>query len=437
MIGIDTIYQLAHRDACTGSIPLKDTSGIYEFTSGQLQILNDKNYEDIMVNSARSKTLKRKRDEIFTDMLSKQSIADNDLATNDQKIVETEIKIEKMNPKIGSLRQEKLDEEELLSSRGYILPCEPNSKEEDLVDSKQMRDSSKIFKKYWLGIKKWAGVFAIIITLEAFFGLSLWDTMRDQKSIIHVILRIAASGLLVISLHMAEKRYKENKSRRYAGYIVMGIFSLIALLFGAIVLGYIYPEYLETNTISLDIFNLSSESDTQTSDSNRGWVGFFMRYDFFIAILCIIIFMLIRFLDTSIIKETLDENESVESTATANTNSIKPAISQFLYLCSKYNADLQSRKKYKKRLELLKHSPTILMIKVHSSLLNAKEAIEKMDEEILEKENKIDVLLRTLNANLNQYKIDFIDIFQSKPSASFVTVVWPTRDDILRYYNVL
>jgi len=244
MMPESTLYNLANRDARTGSIPARNEDGCFEPSNGLRKIFNHSEFAAIPEDFATLKRMNQEQQDLYRKMLHQQGVYDK-CKLSEENLKEKEDELEREQTELEIIQEDILQEKQRLINRGQNPPEEVSK--EDSITANTPSEKKKGIN--WKALKKWGIVFLTIVILEGFFGLALWDSLRDQKSIVQVALRILASGILVITLHIAEHRFKTTKKKVYAVYIVYGILTLVALLIGSLVLGYFFPEYLEGNCL--------------------------------------------------------------------------------------------------------------------------------------------------------------------------------------------
>ena len=436
MMTREDIYALAIQDARTGDIPVKDSNGNIIINRGQNIILGDKDNEKLRTLSSQLAIQQKLRADAFDQMLGQNTPLGKSVNITDANIKRLENDIATLTAAIELAKENITQEEERQITKGFDLPEKPSKIKEVVIDEEEKNSFIDKLKAQWNQIKKWIGVFFVIALIEVFFGLALFDSLREEKSLIQVFLRIGSSAVLVITLHLAERKYKENGAKVFGGYIVFGIILLVALLFGSIVLGYLYPENLNDGNISTNVFDLTNTNIIQEKAAGRSFTGLYITYDFFLGIIGLITFMLISFLDKSKKIEIEDENIVAESSNMATVN-YGPAGAILKRMYSNLQEDENRLSKMENQLKELKNDASPLLKKIEGIMIAAKSQIKEIDEKITEIENAIEVLLKKIETNLQQYQVDFIDIFKSKPAASFVTPQWPDSDDIKKYFKLI
>ncbi|NKQ38838.1 MAG: hypothetical protein HF967_05090, partial [Methanosarcinales archaeon] len=378
MITREDIYALALQDARTGDIPVKDSNGNTIMNRGQNIILGDKDNEKLRTLSSDLAIQKKLRADAFDQMLGQNTPLGKSVNITDTNIKKLENEIATLTASIELAKEDITEEEERQVTKGFDLPEKPSKFKEVGIDEEVKDSFIDKLKSQWKGIRKWLGVFFVIALIEVFFGLALFESMREQKSLIQVFLRIASSAVLVITLHLGERKYKENGAKVFAGYIVFGIILLVVLLFGSLVLGYLYPEYLNDGNLSTNVFDLTDTDVMQEETVNRGFTGLFLKYDFFIGIIGLIAYMLISFLDKSKKNEEVDENFVAESSNMV-TDNYGPTGAILNRMYSNIMEDENRLSKIEFQLKELKNDASPLLEKIEGIMTAAKSQIKEID----------------------------------------------------------
>jgi len=213
-----------------------------------------------------------------------------------------------------------------------------------------------------------------------------------------------------------------------------GIVTLTTILIGSLVLGYFFPEYLEGNVgFDANVFDLNLDETSINTAAPRSVIGFYIRYDFILGIIAVIIFMLISFLETGKRKNKSSVENSLVNKVKVNIN---PAFIQLLNLYEKEFAQIEKVNNLKIEIQKLKAEPNYLSVEVLDLLKMHKQKIEELKLQISNKRNSLEQRFNQLEEQLNQYKVDFKDVYCSLPTAYLFNPVWPDRKDINQYYNI-
>jgi len=439
MIDNDTIYILASRDARTGNIPSRTDEGEFTPNDGMNEILIDDDNSYIKDVSRKISTLENTRKSKIDEMSHQQNLFEK--SRKDDAYYESQKREldEKNNDYL--LTEDKIKQESnRLSNRGHNPPTEAsffNTK----TESKSENDSSKKFRTVkpinWNPIKKWIIVFFTAGGIEAFFGLAMWDSLRDQKSITEVILRIVATAAIVFTLHLAESKLKKLKKRVYAVYIVYGILTLLILLIGSLILGYYFPEYIEPSTaLANDAFNLNSFTDTPNYEAPRDLIGLFLKYDYVLGLLAVIIYLLIFFLEDDIPKLINTQGDLNQSEANVKLNKNLKVFNSLENMYLKKRVLHGEIRVLKNEIQFLESKPSRLSLEILDFLKERQKEIQAIDEELSKLKIQQEKILDRLMSQLMRYETDYLDVFKENPIFSIVTPDWPKEADVLRYYNI-
>jgi hypothetical protein len=430
MIPKSTIYEWANLDARTRSIPARNEDGNFRPSNGMRKMFNHSDYASIPEINSIAVRKNAEHTDLLNQMLNQKTVYDKSKLSGEY-LEEKENELIRDSAELDLIQEDINQERQRLIDRGHNPPEEIKPKESKKTDSVP----KKKINFDWKVLKKWGVVFITIVVLELFFGLALWDSLRDQKSIVQVALRIAASGILVITLHMAEHRYKNTKRRIYAAYIIYGIVTLVALLIGSLVLGYFFPEHLEGSAgFDPNIFDLNTNETSIAPTPTSSLIGFFILYDFILGITAVIVFMLIGFLEIGKKKDGSDDIELQESQK--KQEKTNPVFIHLLNLYQTKEVKAGNVNSLKTEVEKLKSEPDPLSLEVLEVLQNLKKRVEILEEEISDQQNLLEQRYRELEERLNQYEIDFTDVSRSFASTPFTTPVWPNRSDIVQYYKI-
>jgi hypothetical protein len=449
MVTDEHIFHVASRDARANNYPVRDEEKGFIFPRGMREILDDSSFlKTIKAYLKENRLLKKRCKDAFDRMISKSPMHEDEISNTNQELVKAKLAYEETFAKLEAIEDEIEDEEMRLTNAGFEVPYINSQIEENVQNKHKLKKTQdgSVIRTYLKSIdlkpiKKWMIAFFVIVILEAFFGLALWDSLRDQKSVVEVFLRIGASGLLVVILHLSEVKYKKNKKWYYAVFIVYGILSLLVLLVGSLALGYFFPEYIDGgNTISDSVFDLTGSSTGSTTTQEIGFIGFFIRYDFIIGILGVVIFMLISFLDTTSInpKRKRHENpifkEFEEHEPLVNKKRL--VFGHLMSLYRKRNRLRFSYKEKKQAYQELKEQPSQMISVINEELKHTKTGIQEMIQTIEHNENETDTLVKLLESHIESYKMIFLEVFNKTPSSEFVIVDWPNKHELLKYYQM-
>lgn len=425
----NTIYNLASRDVHTNSISSRDENGIFKPTNGITAILLHDQFKPLRTYSSELQSLQTKKQDVLTSMLQLQTPFEDDLKNTLLELKENDLEI-KMNSAEKALLDDKIKDEEMrLLARGYEFPSITENAPEKKIEIKNKWNWKKFFA---IGLK-WFGVGVFVLVIETFFGLAQFDFLSEYKSNTAIWLRIAASGLLIISLHWAEYIYKVKEAKQFKWYIVFGVIALCVNLFLPLILNYFFQDSIATTEVTTGWEDISNSGIIATNPevTKTSFIGFLNRFDFLPALFSILVFLLMYLLNKG------EKKEIIQEVAVSVVN--KPnneAFNRLIYLKKelltqeKKSMDLKSTTNYAKN----KSSNTIEVIK--NSLNASKIEVLGIDKKIADLNVQIDSMISIANAQLKTYEIDFKDIISTEVKAQFITPVWPNEADIKQFYKL-
>lgn len=428
------IYNSASIDVKTHNIPIRNEKS-YLWTNGQRNILNDDSFTHLREIISDTKRFKKKHEEFLRSMLKLEAPFKKEVEEGNSKIENLKKEITNTKDKLIILKENIKEEIQRLTARGYEIPDElinPKTKESNQTipdDNPTSQNTKNILKK----AKKWIAVFAFIVVLESFFGLAQFEFLSTYKSNTAILLRIAASALIVITLHIAEYQYKELNKKIFKTYIVFAIIMLFSMLFGSLLLNYYFPDSITSSEIAMN-WNLSdSESNINTKPT---LIGFLNQFDFIPAIISILVFLLM-FLLSKEDKQEIQPSDPIEKDDLSLAQNEESIIFNHLKYLQSENSDREDQlASLNAQYYHSKHYVSIILLKVKQSLEKSKAEIEEYNKLIDSNKNRIDNLLCKIEAQLKIYEVDFMDIFRGSTYTTIVTPEWPNLKDIKQYYTL-
>jgi peptidoglycan hydrolase CwlO-like protein len=432
MITTDTIYSLASRDARTGAIPKKD-----KLAPGQRAILAEPKFSSIKNSYDELQRKVSKRNDLLREGLSLQSVFEEDTSKSTTSFTDLTSDLEQAKTDLDLLDVEIENEQTLLTNRGIVFPSNTtiDKDSESLnIEQKSMWDVFMIrLSVFWNTIKKPLGRFTMFAAAEVFVAFLLWDILRDHKSELQTILRIAASAVIFATLHFAERKYKRDGRWWDIAYIIYAWLSAVVLLFGSIVVVTAFPEALNTTPSLEQTFDLNATNTVITSTKGHSWLSSYVRYDFLIAVVCLLIFMLMSILDKSKPKVKKEKTKDVEVKIEATVN---PVFVPLLNLYTRRNTQAKEVSKLSTEVEYIESKPTNLANRIDQKLQSLREEVERLDKDISSIKTEIDKMIDKVAALLSQYEVDYTDVFKNKVASNFETPEWVEKPEIINYYNI-
>ena len=432
------IYNSASIDVKTHNIPIRKEEA-YQWTNGQRNILNNEAFTHLRELISNTKRYKNKNEELLRSMLKLENPFNKEEKEGSAKIENIKKEITETKERLIIIKENIKEEIQRLNARGYKIPDElSHSKTENsnqtISEEKQI---PKNFKSTLKKAKKWIAVFIFIVVLESFFGLAQFEFLSMYKSNTAILLRIAASALLIITLHIAEYQYKELDKKIFKTYIVFGVIMLFSMLFGSLLLNYFFQDSISSSEITMD-WNLSgAESDTNLiSETKPTWIGFINQFDFIPAIISILVFLLMYLLskEKKQVKEPLISKEKKKLSLEQNEEII--IFNQLKNLQSKNSNKEMQLESLKAKYRNAKHYVPIILQNVKQSLEKSKAEIEDNNKLIDSNKIKVDDLLCKIEAQLKIYEVDFLDIFRGSAYANVTTPEWPNLNDVKQYFTL-
>lgn len=432
MITTDTIYSLASRDARTGAIPKKD-----KLAPGQRAILNAPEFRSIRDSYDEVQRKENKRNDLLREGLSLQSVFEEDTSQSKSNTTDLTSDLEQAKTDLDLLDVEIENEQTLLTNRGIVFPSNTtiDKESESLhVEQKSMWNTFILWLSgFWNAIKKPLGRFTMFAAAEVFVAFLLWDILRDHKSELQTILRIAASAVIFATLHFAEGKYKRNGRWWDVAYIIYAWLSAVVLLFGSILVVTAFPEALDTAPSIEQTFDLNATNNITTPTDGHSWLSSYVRYDFLIAVVCLLIFMLMSILDKNKPKVKKVKTKNIVAKVEVAVN---PVFVPLLNLYTRRNTQAKEVSKLSAALEYTKSKPTNLANRIDQKLRSLREDVELLDKDISSIKAEIEKMLKQVVSNLSQYQVDYTDVFKNNIASSFEKPKWIETPEIINYYNI-
>lgn len=431
------IYTSASVDVNTSSIPIKNGE-MYHWSVGQRSILNSESYKGIREVSTDNKQCEIKREGLLRYMLKLEAPYKKDLDEGNIKITKLKNEIHETKLKLNILLENIKDEMHRLVSRGYEIPNEitepPKSNTDDSVPVKKQSINIRYSVEK---AKKWIVVLVFIIILESFFGLAQFEFLSTYKNDTAILLRIAASAILIITLHIAEYQYKKFNKKLFKYYIIFGVVMLFCMLFGSLILNYFFQNSISVSEVDMN-WNLNEQGVSQNSISEPKptWIGFINQFDFIPAIFSVLIFLPMYLLskENHTTKEEINSNKINHVRPEQNDENI--VFNHLKYLQAENSNKETQLASLKAQYYHSKHYISSILLGVKQSLEDSKSEIEKYDKLIADNNNIIHDFLRKIEEHLKIYEVDFMDIYRGSINASVIIPEWPTQNDIKQYFTL-
>lgn len=201
-----TIFNAAFRDLKTNVVPGKNEHGVFIFTPGQVDILNQPKYQQITTlniqieqQDARAKDLRRTI--LHFDKPSAKIIANNE---KEKAVFNPELEEEKDRQRVlVAQRQEYIDQ---MVTRGYI-PKQPVATVP--VPQEPVRTAAKRnwhWKEIRNGVATW-------IAGEVFMTLTQYHSLHYYRSVDNIIIRSVAFAFVLFVIHFTAHLYKNAQKQ--------------------------------------------------------------------------------------------------------------------------------------------------------------------------------------------------------------------------------
>jgi hypothetical protein len=196
-----TIFNAAYRDLKTNAIPGKNKQGLFIFTPGQVDILNQLKYQqittlNIQIEQQDSRAKELRRSILHFDKPSAKIIANNE---KEKAVFNPDLEDEKDRRRVlVAQRQEYIDQ---MMTRGYI-PKQPVATAP--VSTEPVKTQPKRnwhWKEIRNGVATW-------IAGEIFMTLTQYHSLHYYRSVDNIIIRSVAFAFVLFVIHYAAHLYK-------------------------------------------------------------------------------------------------------------------------------------------------------------------------------------------------------------------------------------
>ncbi len=426
-------YTSALQDVGLDSTPVRNENGQYQWSNGQLEILNQDIYSGIRKNQLRirqiEKSIRSSSGEIlaFEDPVEALEKEGHELLSVDQDAIDDQrVQADQYKSLLYQLDRDML-------IRGYIPPDESNSDDKS-PEVKKIKPKGITFREI-------IGFLSVWLIGEIFMTYVQWNTLRDGKGIEDMIIRSISLGVVLFLIHLVGRHFKRDRRPLQLVFLVFSFLMLFTMLLAPLLLQEAYPsDQLAISTGSeWSLDESAANSDPTTTDVYPFWVSFYRNNDMLPGILVFLFFVIMQTFGRTDQKLKLQKPEE-------NT----PAGESFLPADGKMQIE-ERRKYYKQQIARAEERLNKLAAKQNEAVApNTKRLHEILDElnikrsemiDLQQKKSELevqnDLLLRKLELQLNRYRTEFINVLNNDPVKSMVTRPdWPNRQDILMYFNL-
>lgn len=425
-------YTTVLRDVGLDSTPIRNESGRYLWSNGQLEILNQEEFNDLRINRVKiaqvGASLKDLSEEILAFETPTQALEQEGnglLGGNQEEIEDQQAQLEQFK---ASLAQ--LDKDMLL--RGYIPPGEaPQSK----------APASAPGKSPWVTGKEILGFLLIWVIGEVFMTYVQWNGLRDGKGIEDMIVRSISLGVVLFLIHLVGRFFKRDSRPIHMVFLGFSFLMLFTLLLGPLLLNEAYPP-IEGNIDTAAQWSLQEENEAVPAEEVSPypfWVNFYRKNDMLPGIFVFLFFVIMQ----TFVKRNSKEPEAVTETETSlpllSPEAGKNQIEERRQYYIQQIASTEDRLQKLNQLQTNAVAPNTRRLQSILDELQAKQGeivALKKEKDCLLMAN--DQLLRKLEMHLNHYQTEYLNVLKNDPvKALVVQPGWPAIQDLKAYFNLL
>lgn len=422
-------YNLAYRDVKLNSTPYYNNEGSYQWSNGQLEILNHPQFDELRKLYSEIDQLETKKNMQLREMLAYQNPS-NSLKKESEtltKVWQSEIDDEQLILKDLKTELKQFDED--MFNRGHYI------EEDRPAESKPNEKKSNWFQR--INWKVAFSFFSVWLLLEIFMTFIQWSSLQNDRSIEEILIRSFSLAVMLLFFHLILNKNKENKRGIYIVFITVNLLMISTMMFLPPLLFHIFPVISGSTTSA---WSLTEETATTITQQNGipSWVAFYRNNEWVPALLCSLFFMIVYFG----IKKPIDpkENSVREAEPEVKLKTVQDEIRE------KRNHLKTKIKESENRIEDTRNKQASALTPNTTHIANMLEKLEAAKAEILAVDNKITELKTKINAllkaaikELKLYKTEFLDILRNDPvKSSFVTPEWADDEDnnIMKYFGI-
>ncbi|MDN5217233.1 hypothetical protein QQ020_34490 [Fulvivirgaceae bacterium BMA12] len=418
-------YTTVLRDVGLDSTPERDESGLYHWSDGQLEILTQKEFNDLRINQGKidrtNASLKALSEEILAFEAPTQALEQEGnglLGGNEDEIRDQQAQLDQYK---ASLAQ--LDKDMLL--RGHIPPNEAPPPEAPVAPPK---------KRNRVTGREILGFLLIWVIGEVFMTYVQWQSLRDGRGIEDLIVRSISLGVVLFLIHLVGRFFKRDRRPVHMVFLGFSFLMLFTMLLGPLLLNEAYPP-IDGNADVAAQWSLQEEPATtpaETVSPYPFWVNFYRKNDMLPGIFVFLFFVIMQTFPKSKPKEIEPVLPQLEP------ESGKNQIEERRQYYQQQIKQIENQLKELKEIQANAIAPNTKQL--HSILdeLQAKQSevmALKREKDHLLMEN--DHLLRKLEMHLKRYQTEYLNVLKNdQVKALVVQPVWPTMQDLKTYFNL-
>lgn len=432
MNSFDT-FELASSDINRNQCPAR-INGTFYFPPGLERIMGQDKFKVIRTLTSDITSLENQRHAHGQEMLhlqkpseqcKKERIEKGSALKKDLQMASAELAI-----KNADLQRHK----DHMVKRGIVL-------EEDQLEQDQKEPKLHKPKK----MKNWVlpvAIFAIYFVIEGFTYVTQIDSLRDVMSYEEVAARVLSMLVVLILFHVISHMARKRPSIIYR--ITLGFFLLMitTMMFAPTTVHYMYPSGTHDTAAEEWSFNEDaiSSANSSPSVSNPTWVGLYRKMEWTPAALCILVFLIVFFVLPNPIFNQQNQDNPEEHRKNEGAFTIQkdnPAKTVWQQLKNEVRGLLSKKETIEVQMKQHESSdPNIVLLL--NKLESLKQNVDKIDQLIVSKKINREEHLKSLEADINDYRADYQDILAGDAvKSAILTPEWPTKNDVINYFKIL
>ncbi len=417
-------YTTVLRDVGLESTPIREESGKYRWSNGQLKILNEDKYNKLSVNRLKMEHLDNSINDLSQEILAFEAptealeIEGNGVINGDnEEIEEQQAQLLQFKTSLDQLDKD-------LVLRGYIPP-EENVASDDAVPPPKKVSS--------VTAKEIFGFLLIWLIGEVFMTYVQWNGLRDGRGIEDMIVRSISLGVVLFLIHLVGRFYKQESRHIHLVFLAFSFIMLFTMLLAPLLLNEAYPLMDEIDTSNQWSLQESiSETSEEVVSPYPFWVNFYRKNDMLPGIFVFLFFVIMQ----TFVKQKPKVTPPLlpEITPEAGKNQIEERRQYFI-----------------QQIELIEHRLLELDQQQTKAVAPNTRRLQSILDELQTKQGELEelkkekdamqmdneLLIRKLEMDLSHYQTEYMNVLKNDPvKALVVQPVWPTNQDIKTYFNL-
>lgn len=418
-------------------IPYRRPDGTYNWCSHQRSLLKTYNNKVRELDRKVSDLKKREQRLIREINVYKDPVSELDgMAQQEKKELQQEL--DEVQFELSRVEEEKAQMTEELSLHGVTINKNPSPNEAGNDDEHKTRTD------WWM--RHVVSFLVVWLLCEALLTAVQWANLRDILSIEQVLFRSFEIGVLILFFKIVAYRRDHDSRPIYTIYMTFNILMVLVMIFVPPLLYHSFPfGELSASEIELSFTeepisgNQLVESNTPESevDNIPAWADFFWNHQWIPSVLGLLFAFVVLFgLRSSSRKEDQKDSHFIDGQAQMSDDILEEIESNHQFLDQKEKNLKEVQVEILDKLAALDQNPAEL-----SSILETMESLDAelmdIDSKTAEFKSEFDLLINDLEQELDEFKIEFMRLLKNdKVRHSTINPEWPTREDILNYFNV-